>query len=564
MQKSVVSGWLLLVLAAFGSPSVRAARVEIVLDVSGSMRGAAGGTSKMDAAKQAVRTTAEALDPTSVVALRLYGHRLPSEPKDPSCRDTELVIPFGPLDRGRFVAAVDAAKPLGQTPIAYSLEQSAADFGDLGDEQAAVILVSDGEESCGGDPAAVACAFAQRGIELTIHTVGFDVDAAARAQLQAIAQCTGGQYRDARNAGELADSLRQLTQAGLLVDKQRESSGQEVRGGNGFESAVAIAPGNYRLDHHQRVNEYDYFTIEVTPGHALRVTQVAFEIGVTIDGGTYTENDEPTAGVAVHRPDRERIDEDSVHGAGARALAGVTVAAGEGGRYFVLIGQGTYSMWGIHKDSPFTIELLDLTDVGSGTDAGSVDRDAVEIAPGEHRGWLQSADEWSTDEDVFGFAADSAATYGVRVRPELGTLRLEVSVADEDGVVLASGDSANEGAGVRLENIRPPRNGRVFVTVSGKGPMRDAAAEMGSAASAYSLELTQQGGAAPTSTAADEPSTSTDEEAATAGRSDDAERGSPLSAIPGGLAGCAALLVLGFLVVAGLAVGVFVVLRRRG
>jgi hypothetical protein len=543
---------------ALAATPLLGARVEIVLDASGSMRGSAGGTSKMEAAKQAVRTTVEALDASAVVALRLYGHRLPSEPKEPSCADTELVIPFGPLDRGRFIAAVEAARPLGQTPLAHSLQQAAADFGDLGDELAAVILVSDGEESCGGDPAAVACAFAERGLELTVHTVGFDVDAAARAQLQAIAQCTGGEYRDATNAGELSESLRQLTQAGLLVDKQREELGQEVRGGNGFESAVPITPGTYRLDHHQRPNEYDYFSIGVTPGHVLRVSQEAYEVGVTIEGGTFSENTSPVVGVAVHAPDRERISDQADISAGSQAVAGATVLAGGGGRYYVLIGQDTWSSLGIHKGSPITIELLDQTDAGSGTDAGNTDREAVTIAPGEHRGWLHSFDSYNSDKDVFAFDAAVGATYGLRARPDEQEVALELSVTDEDGVLLATAEAPNRGAAVRIEDIRPTRAGQIFVTLAGTGRL-ESTQSVGS--STYTLELTSLGGAEAATTEAADQGAGADGQAAT----EDVEQGesSPFSVVPGGLLACVVVAVVALLLVLALVVGIVLMIRRR-
>lgn len=96
----------ILVVIALSAMPLTAARVQIVLDVSGSMRASAGDTSRMEAARRAVRATVEAIDSSSNVALRLYGHRLPAEPKEASCRDTELVIPFGPLDRARFIAAI--------------------------------------------------------------------------------------------------------------------------------------------------------------------------------------------------------------------------------------------------------------------------------------------------------------------------------------------------------------------------------------------------------------------------------------------------------------------------
>lgn len=553
---SCQSAWLVLALAV--SP-LQAARVEIVLDASGSMRGAAGGTSKMDAAKQAVRTTVEALDASSVVALRLYGHRLPSEPKEASCGDTELVIPFGPLDRRRFIAAVDAARPLGQTPLAHSLLQAAADFGDLGDELAAVILVSDGEESCGGDPAAVACAFAERGLELTVHTVGFDVDAAARAQLQAIAQCTGGEYRDATNAGELSESLRQLTQAGLLVDKQREELGQEVRGGNGFDSAVPITPGTYHLDHHQRPNEYDYFSIEVTPGHVLRVTQVAYEVGVQIDGNTFREgmptgmSDWSAAGVAIHAPDRSKISGMEARHTGHRAEVSAVVMAGGGGRFFILIGHSNTPFGGIHKGSPISIELIDQTDAGSGTDAGDTDREAVTISPGEHRAWLHPRSYGATDKDVFSFAAQQGATYGLRVRPDEQEHAVALVVADDDGVQVASAKAPNGGAAVRLEELRPARAGRLLVTVEASATTFTQAL----GATPYTLELTAQGEAAAAPEAAVE-SAETESQA-----EPERDRSSPLSVLPGGLLTCGAVLVLAVLLGLALVAGVVLVIRRR-
>ena len=51
---------------------------------------------------------------------------------------------------------VARATPRGQTPLTYSLEQAAQDFGATSDEERVIILVSDGEETCGGDPAAAA------------------------------------------------------------------------------------------------------------------------------------------------------------------------------------------------------------------------------------------------------------------------------------------------------------------------------------------------------------------------------------------------------------------------
>ena len=68
------------------------------------------------------------------------------------------------------------------------------------------MLVSDGKETCQGDPVLAAKALAAKGI--TVHTVGFIVDTAARGQLQAIARATGGTYFDAPVGPELPDTLK--------------------------------------------------------------------------------------------------------------------------------------------------------------------------------------------------------------------------------------------------------------------------------------------------------------------------------------------------------------------
>ena len=236
--------------------AAESARIQIVLDVSGSMRSSLGSQVKIDAAKSAIRQTVAGLPEGSVVALRYYGHRVAQERKDESCRDTELVVQFQPLDKTRFLSALDQAVPRGQTPIAYSLQQAAQDFGAPSDEERAMILVSDGIETCGGDPLATVRDLTAKGFKVKVHTIGFDVDPAARAQLEAISSATGGEYFDARSASALADTLGKLTQRALLITRA-SAFGEEIRGGAKYDEAVAITPATtYHLDHHQRKNEY--------------------------------------------------------------------------------------------------------------------------------------------------------------------------------------------------------------------------------------------------------------------------------------------------------------------
>ena len=140
----------------------------------------------------------------------MYGAQSSASQKN--CQDTHLAVPFGAASAGggAITATVDGAKAQGYTPIAYSLGQAANDFPADAKERV-IVLVSDGKETCQGDPVVAAKALAAKGI--TVHTVGFVVDTAARGQLQAIARATGGTYFDAPVGPELPDTLKKALNA---------------------------------------------------------------------------------------------------------------------------------------------------------------------------------------------------------------------------------------------------------------------------------------------------------------------------------------------------------------
>jgi hypothetical protein len=465
------------------------ARIEIVLDVSGSMRASLGPQVKIDAAKAAIKDTVSGLPDGSVVAMRYYGHRVAQEQKDESCRDTELVVQFEPLNKTRFLGALDRAVPRGQTPIAYSLQQAAQDFGGPSDEQRSVILVSDGIETCGGDPLATVRDLAAKGFKVRVHTIGFDVDAAARAQLQAISGATGGEYFDARSASALADTLRQLTQRALLIARD-SAFGQEIRGGAKYEEAVALKPATvYHLDHHQRESEYDYFSIDARDGQKIVASIQAFDYGVKIRGDKFEEAknsrivQSPYAGIAIYGPEQNRIVSKWVSNPGQKAAISVPLGTGQGGRFYILVGTDVGDQ---HQNSRFEVKLEDLFDANSGRDAGSDDSKAVDIQPGTHTGYLYANDE----SDVYAFDVAPQSKYNVRIKPGASEKTLEVEVLDRDAVRISEAKAANSGAAVRLENLEFPYAGKAYVKVA----TRCCGSE--DVESAYAIEFTRVGGPA--------------------------------------------------------------------
>ena len=184
-------------------------KVELILDASGSMVGSLkNGERKIDAAKKAVEMLVKEITPETILAFRAYGHQSHRDKKD--CRDTELLVDFAPVSENRdhVITKAKALKAQGYTPITYVLGLAAKDFSIKEDEEHIIVLVSDGKETCEGDPCATAKALFESGISrLIIHTVGFGVDAATRSQLECIARVSGGRYFPAESASELVDAL---------------------------------------------------------------------------------------------------------------------------------------------------------------------------------------------------------------------------------------------------------------------------------------------------------------------------------------------------------------------
>ena len=206
-------------MASFGSPEIDDPRfqfkeqynVEIILDASGSMAGRMDGKSKMDAAKEAIKAFAETLPKEANVALRVYGNEGSGKESDKalSCSSSELVYQLQKYDAGKLAASLNQFQPTGWTPIAHSLQEAEKDLSQLaGDKNTNLIfLVSDGIETCGGDPVAAAKQLADSNITPVLNVIGFDVDGEGQKQLKAVAEAARGRYVSIRDKKGLQDEF---------------------------------------------------------------------------------------------------------------------------------------------------------------------------------------------------------------------------------------------------------------------------------------------------------------------------------------------------------------------
>jgi len=229
--------------------------LEVVLDVSNSMWGQIDNRTKMQLARDALRVALADLPADVSVGLRAYGHRVSFEDKEAACADTELLIAPVPGAAAAVVERADTLVPRGQTPIAVSLEAAAADLEAHGGN-GVLLLISDGVESCGGDPVAVAQALRDRGVPVVIHAVGLGVDADAAAALEQLATAGGGQYYDAPTAEDLVagvGTVVQSTREFILAGEDPGAFPRDIRrvaGGTSIGETELLESGTYSFTDH--------------------------------------------------------------------------------------------------------------------------------------------------------------------------------------------------------------------------------------------------------------------------------------------------------------------------
>lgn len=179
----------------------------LVVDASASMLIDDAPGPRIDAARAAADGLIEALPNDAVLGLVTYGTSTDDSPASQAagCRDVTTLADPGDLgadgNRETLARQVAGLSPSGYTPIAESLRQAA---GLLPDGDTAVIVISDGEDSCGDPPCEAAAELREQNPGLRISTVGFKT---ATPELACIARTTDGLFVTADNADQLASRL---------------------------------------------------------------------------------------------------------------------------------------------------------------------------------------------------------------------------------------------------------------------------------------------------------------------------------------------------------------------
>lgn len=268
--------------AADETPTKASPKVELVLDVSGSMRTRdIDGQSRMTAAKQAFNEVLDAVPEQVQLGIRTLGADYPGDDRKVGCKDTKALYPVGPLDRTEAKTAVATLAPTGWTPIGPALLGAADDL-EGGDSTRRIVLISDGEDTCGPlDPCEVAWDIAARGIHLVIDTLGLVPNEKIRKQLTCIAEATGGTYTAVQHTDQLSGRVKQL------VDRAAEPVVTPVatEGADSCTDAPKLKAGLYT--DREKIGEHRWYRVDVLPGQELRASVSVFaDRAVNNDYGT--------------------------------------------------------------------------------------------------------------------------------------------------------------------------------------------------------------------------------------------------------------------------------------
>jgi len=213
-----------------GDPEEGPVNILFVLDASYSMKEKLSGEMKMTAAKEVLQNALSRIPNSVNIGLRVFGQNY-SNLAQIDCQQTALLVPIGQHNRGAIIKSIRQIEPYGMTPIMFALRQAAEeDFrGVVGPKT--VILITDGADTCGGDPCAYLNLLRARGIRMKVDVVGVDLarEKAAREQLKCITAISLGKYYEANSSTELIDGIgRSVDQAisGRVLPKEKPADAQ--------------------------------------------------------------------------------------------------------------------------------------------------------------------------------------------------------------------------------------------------------------------------------------------------------------------------------------------------
>ncbi len=166
-------------------------------------------------ARKAMREVLPAITKLRKLGLIIFG----PGPKE-ACQNVDYRLAPALGNSSQIIGELDRLQPEGNTPLTHAVEK-AADLLNYRTKPAVVVLVTDGDETCGGDPCKLAADLVKAGKAITVHVIGFkglhryykfpanDTGLKVYTQARCIADTTGGKFITAQTTEELEAALKQ-------------------------------------------------------------------------------------------------------------------------------------------------------------------------------------------------------------------------------------------------------------------------------------------------------------------------------------------------------------------
>jgi Ca-activated chloride channel family protein len=152
----------------------------------------------------------------------------------------------------RILETVNELTPAGQTPLSEAVAQAARVL-EYRVKPGVIVLLTDGEETCGGSPCNLGKVLRKEGLRLTVHVIGLRVRGItwtgeqAVVETKCLAEATGGLFTAVETEAELVDALERTLGCPMMTKATSgralgAKAGPKGGGVSGFSTNETISP----------------------------------------------------------------------------------------------------------------------------------------------------------------------------------------------------------------------------------------------------------------------------------------------------------------------------------
>ncbi|MEB3052842.1 MULTISPECIES: vWA domain-containing protein [Bacillus] len=176
----------------------------------------------------------------------------------------ENVYTLQKYNQTTFRQSLDGFQPVGWTPLAEAIKRSTETFQSAkANDKNIMCVVSDGVETCGGNPVEEAQKVSNSNIKPIMNIIGFQVDHEAEKQLKEIAEVSKGKYVLANNAKELQDQFKETGKD--ITSRRLKAGGAQV------DLNMASVSDKMKLDEYERKTKENIRSVQIAMKHTVTI-----------------------------------------------------------------------------------------------------------------------------------------------------------------------------------------------------------------------------------------------------------------------------------------------------